>query len=655
MATKKVFSEVTAKSTPVDADLILLWNSEDLVSGEQKLVKSTKAQFEATIWITASQVSDFDTEVGNNTDVTANTAKISYNSTASTKLWTIETNADVTDTANVTSAWALMDSELTSIADVKALDQSVVSGSSPTFTNANITEATDKNYVTDAEATVIGNTSGTNTWDQSLTWYTQDTDADVSGNTRVLDEDNMVSDSATKVPTQQSVKAYVDANWGWWGSGDMAKAVYDPTSIEWDAFDMDNMVEWTTTKILTATERTKLSWIEVSATADQSDAEIETAYDNQVAAVSQVEAEAGTVTDIRRRTPERVKQAIEALSPSVTTGDISTATFYDNTWGVALTTSYATVNLDTTMTNNDTGLFSIASDVITIADAWFYSVSYGVWVNQSTGTVRWSFSVRLQVDTGWGYSTIDGTEMNQYFRISSGAWTTASKTITYEFGAWDVIKMQAKESIDGVTTTSDWSWISITQLKWPKWDTWPAWSWVDTSGTPVANDFARFTDADTIEGRSYSEVRTDLWLVIGTDVQAYDADTTKNDVANTFTALQTVEDLKIASNKHVYFNAVTDNGNSSTADTVDRGTGNIQKSTLTGNCTYTFTAPDWPWNYQLIVIQDGTGSRIATRPWTVKRPWGTAPTLTTTASATDIISFLYDGTSYFWVEVLALS
>ncbi len=46
---------------------------------------------------------------------------------------------------------------------------------------------------------------------------------------------------------------------------------------------------------------------------------------------------------------------------------------------------------------------------------------------------------------------------------------------------------------------------------------------VDTSGTPVANDFARFTDADTIEGRSYSEVRSDLGLVIGTNVQAHDA------------------------------------------------------------------------------------------------------------------------------------
>jgi len=39
----------------------------------------------------------------------------------------------------------------------------------------------------------------------------------------VIDEDNMASDSATKVPTQQSVKAYVDANAGG-GSGHTADA-----------------------------------------------------------------------------------------------------------------------------------------------------------------------------------------------------------------------------------------------------------------------------------------------------------------------------------------------------------------------------------------------------------------------------------------------
>jgi len=45
-------------------------------------------------------------------------------------------------------------------------------------------------------------------------------------------------------------------------------------------------------------------------------------------------------------------------------------------------------------------------------------------------------------------------------------------------------------------------------------------STVDTSGTPVANDFARFTDANTIEGRSYAEVKADLDLEIGVDVLA---------------------------------------------------------------------------------------------------------------------------------------
>lgn len=36
------------------------------------------------------------------------------------------------------------------------------------------------------------------------------TDTDVSANSWVVDEDTMVSDTAAKVPTQQSVKAYVD-------------------------------------------------------------------------------------------------------------------------------------------------------------------------------------------------------------------------------------------------------------------------------------------------------------------------------------------------------------------------------------------------------------------------------------------------------------
>ena len=53
--------------------------------------------------------------------------------TDGSKLDGIEAGADVTDTANVTAAGALMDSELTAIASVKALNQGVATTDSPTF------------------------------------------------------------------------------------------------------------------------------------------------------------------------------------------------------------------------------------------------------------------------------------------------------------------------------------------------------------------------------------------------------------------------------------------------------------------------------------------------------------------------------------------
>jgi hypothetical protein len=53
---------------------------------------------------TASTISDFDTEVSNNADVVANTAKNTYPTADQMKMITIEVNADVTDEANVVSS-----------------------------------------------------------------------------------------------------------------------------------------------------------------------------------------------------------------------------------------------------------------------------------------------------------------------------------------------------------------------------------------------------------------------------------------------------------------------------------------------------------------------------------------------------------------------
>ena len=48
-----------------------------------------------------------------------------------------------------------MDSELSIIADVKALDQSVISGASPTFGTANMSDASNKRFMTDAQETKL--------------------------------------------------------------------------------------------------------------------------------------------------------------------------------------------------------------------------------------------------------------------------------------------------------------------------------------------------------------------------------------------------------------------------------------------------------------------------------------------------------------------
>lgn len=78
--------------------------------------------------------------------------------------------------------------------------------------------------------------------------------------------------------------------------------------------DADDISEGTTNKVFTNTLKTKLIVIEDGATADQTDTEIETAYNNRVAIATQGEAEAGTSTSVKRFTPERIKQAIAALA-----------------------------------------------------------------------------------------------------------------------------------------------------------------------------------------------------------------------------------------------------------------------------------------------------------------------------------------------------
>lgn len=90
--------------------------------------------------------------------------------------------------------------------------------------------------------------------------------------------------------------------------------------------------------------------------------------------------------------------------------------------------------------------------------------------------------------------------------------------------------------------------------------------------------------------------------------------------------------------------------------TVDWNSSPKQALNLTDNTTVAFTAPTvGVTNLTLRLVQDATGSRLVSWPVTVKWAGGVPPTLTTTASGIDIITFYWNGTNYYGVASLAFA
>jgi hypothetical protein len=88
-----------------------------------------------------------------------------------------------------------------------------------------------------------------------------------------------------------------------------------------------------------------------------------------------------------------------------------------------------------------------------------------------------------------------------------------------------------------------------------------------------------------------------------------------------------------------------DNGNSGSGTvSLNFLTSNNQVLTLTGNPTLAFDGLTAGYTYTIELIQDATGTRTVTWPGSgLAWQGGSAPTLTVTASKTDLLGFYYDG------------
>ena len=136
-------------------------------------------------------------------------------------------------------------------------------------------------------------------------------------------------------------------------------------------------------------------------------------------------------------------------------------------------------------------------------------------------------------------------------------------------------------------------------------------------------------EAHTHDDRYYTETESDnRYLKKSADS---DLDMNSNDITEIKTATSTEYP----------------NGNSGTSKTINWNNGIYQKITMTENCVFSFTNLAGSTRLQLKLIQDSTGSRTASFPSGIKWVGKTAPILTTDANAEDIITFYFDGSSYY--------
>jgi hypothetical protein len=108
-------------------------------------------------------------------------------------------------------------------------------------------------------------------------------------------------------------------------------------------------------------------------------------------------------------------------------------------------------------------------------------------------------------DNDYAKFTLNGLEGRSYAEVKTDLSlnNVENTALTTWTGSTSVVTV-------GTIGTGTWQGTAIADGYISSAATWNA--KVDTSGTPVANDFAKFTDADTIEGRSYAETKTDLSL-----------------------------------------------------------------------------------------------------------------------------------------------
>lgn len=167
------------------------------------------------------------------------------------------------------------------------------------------------------------------------------------------------------------------------------------------------------------------------------------------------------------------------------------------------------------------------------------------------------------------------------------------------------------------------------------------------TGVPAAPTASQGTNTTQVATTAFvnAEIAADLTAAIGSTVQAFDADTTKNDVANTFTPAQTFNGgLTVDGAYKQAAEAVS-------ALDIDLATGNFFTKSISSNSTITFSNPPSSGTVGTFTLQltlTGTGTAIT---WPGSVYWNgdvgqTAPTLVDARTHLFMFTTTDGGTKY---------
>lgn len=178
----------------------------------------------------------------------------------------------------------------------------------------------------------------------------------------------------------------------------------------------------------------------------------------------------------------------------------------------------------------------------------------------------------------------------------------------------------------------------------------------DITLTSVATNDILVHSGSAWVNQAPATARSSLGLVIGTDVQAYDATISKTNTAETRSAAINMADNILQRPELKDYAETLVSASSGSSYTIDLEDGNNVEVTLTANCTFSFSNPPASGkggSFTLILKQDGTGGRTVTWPAAVKWAGGTAPTLTTAANAVDVLAFITTDAGTKWYGFLS--